>query len=248
MIKLVMNRIIIYLSIVAYFSSCQRKETSLEYYDNGKSIKVKSELRDGKKDGKTIFYFENGQIQEVSEWRAGARDGKLISNYPSGKIKAKLNYSNGKVVGIAESYFESGKLKKVIYFDENGSTYDSKSYKPDGSMMDMEPIFLIDTDSAMVGDTVRFHARLANVGDDRFLSGLAIAGTKFLDNNMEYLADTLAMSETKFNDFNFNIIARKEGVNDVCIQLIYSRPITKNGQRGDSLTIFSKKGSFYVKP
>lgn len=85
-----------------------------EFHSNS-AIHMSVELAEGKPDGFTKIYFDNGQIEEVRGYKMGMMHGKW----------EKWNRDN---IKIAEAgYFENNKNGKWLIWDDNGTLrYDMK--------------------------------------------------------------------------------------------------------------------------
>ena len=66
-------------------------------YDNGQKGKEGS-YKNGKLDGKWIWWNKNGQKVRLKNYKNGKLDGKLIEWFQfNGQIKREENYKNGKI-------------------------------------------------------------------------------------------------------------------------------------------------------
>lgn len=77
--------------------------------DDNYHINSLSEYKDGIKNGKEVFYYDDGSIINESDYKNGQLDGVLKEYSEDGDLTLKAEYKNGKVHG------------KVITFDENGT-------------------------------------------------------------------------------------------------------------------------------
>lgn len=107
--------------------------TSYEYYSDS-VVQATIEIKDGKLDGLTKIYFNNGQLEEIRSYSNGMMHGKwekwnrqniriAEANYSDNKKEGKwfvwddngvlrydMTYSNGEKTGVWLMYDESGKL------------------------------------------------------------------------------------------------------------------------------------------
>ncbi|MFA8433945.1 MAG: toxin-antitoxin system YwqK family antitoxin [Marinifilaceae bacterium] len=107
--------------------------TYTEFYENG-SKRVEMNLKEGRKHGKIMLYFQNENIQEVRSYFEGMMDGTWMTwnqmkikiaeaNYKSnlkhgkwyiwdnkGVKRYEMEYFNGKKIGIWSIWDEKGKL------------------------------------------------------------------------------------------------------------------------------------------
>ena len=104
----------------------------------------KSAFKDGKKDGESEGYYENGQLEYKSEWE----DGKVIINeryWKNGKISIKESYKwdeekkSGEELGYFENgqlaykrIYKNGKRARELFYEEGGKLREEKKYDEDG--------------------------------------------------------------------------------------------------------------------
>ena len=83
------------------------KDSTWNYFNNRKLVGQESYLN-GKKNGHSVTFFENGTTATDSNWTDGFLDGVSASFFPSGNKKNEINYFQGKRNGLIVSYYESG--------------------------------------------------------------------------------------------------------------------------------------------
>ena len=96
------------------------------------------DIKNGKKDGKVVFYFKDGKVKSVSHYEKGRMTGDytfynhdgtvlykttladgngLIKDYTEdGKLAVETNYLNGVKDGNMISYNVDGTVKEVVYY------------------------------------------------------------------------------------------------------------------------------------
>ena len=84
-------------------------------YPNGQ-IKLKGNLKDGKKTGIWYAYYENGVKQSENEYEYDILNGKSATFYPSGQLRYIGYFKNGKKDGLWEYYSKEGELQKSVTF------------------------------------------------------------------------------------------------------------------------------------
>ena len=52
----------------------------------------------GERDGKSTWYYENGQLEREENYKDGIRDGKWTYYYENGQIEWERNYKDGKPI------------------------------------------------------------------------------------------------------------------------------------------------------
>ena len=89
----------------------------IKYYENGQFL-FEGNYKDGKKEGEQLAYYENGQLRRKSNYKDDKKDGEWIGYYENGQLRIKGNYKDGKLDGEFLMYDEDGKLKRTrIYKD-----------------------------------------------------------------------------------------------------------------------------------
>ena len=81
--------------------------------------KTQGSMKNGKKDGSWIGYFDNGQLHYKGEYKNGKREGSWLSYWANGKLKSKGNYKNDNLEG------------SWIYYNEDGTIWEdaTRTYK-----------------------------------------------------------------------------------------------------------------------
>lgn len=80
------------------------------YHPNGK-ISVSDEYKDGKPDGKRMFYNDKGQLEAEVPYQNGVQRGVSKLYYPNGNVKWEAWTENDKNEGFERTYYENGKLE-----------------------------------------------------------------------------------------------------------------------------------------
>jgi len=99
---------------------------SITYYpDSGKPAEILI-LVDGKKNGKLLKYFPDGQLMTESYYKDGMPDGNFTHYHPDGKVQIQGRYYNGR---------QAGEWK---YFDENGKPVDKDEFMKQDEVEEIE--------------------------------------------------------------------------------------------------------------
>ena len=53
--------------------SCRQRENRIEFYEDGKTVKIEVEYLNGEKDGFEKTYYSNGKLRSETSWRAGKK-------------------------------------------------------------------------------------------------------------------------------------------------------------------------------
>ena len=82
-----------------------------EWYPGKKHLKFQGSIdKKGNRDGKWVFYSENGNEQSITVYNHGMREGFSLVKYPNGAMHYRGEYRNDKMVGIWTTYDEKGKV------------------------------------------------------------------------------------------------------------------------------------------
>lgn len=98
------------------------KEGHWIYYDDKGGLLSEEDYKDGKLDGKKIYY-SHGKIEEIAEYKQGLKDGiyAKYNNQPAPDAKHVLvftvTYRNNREHGMGYVYDEDGKLRERQRYD-----------------------------------------------------------------------------------------------------------------------------------
>ena len=90
------------------------KFTNEPFTGNSTGLK-QGKVKDGKKDGVWLYYFENGQLYLKNTYKDGKKNGERLKYYDNGQLMEKGNYKEGKKIGEWLEYYKNGKLYTVSY-------------------------------------------------------------------------------------------------------------------------------------
>ena len=76
------------------------------------------EIKNGKREGPWVSYFENGQLWDKGDYKNGEREGPWVSYFESGQLDSKGTWKNGKEEGPWVGYFDNGQLDTKGNFKE----------------------------------------------------------------------------------------------------------------------------------
>lgn len=88
------------------------------YYQNGQKKMEGSYNKEGKKNGKWIYWREDGKIWSEGYFKDGKDDGLRTTWHENGQKHYVGKYNNGTRVGTWKFYDESGKLVKEIDYNK----------------------------------------------------------------------------------------------------------------------------------
>ncbi len=83
-----------------------------------KKIQMIGEYKKNKRDGKWIYYYNNGNIWSEGFFKNGKSDGKRITHYENGKIFYVGYYQEDKRVGVWKFYDEKGAFVKSVDYSK----------------------------------------------------------------------------------------------------------------------------------
>jgi len=93
-----------------------------EWYPGKKQLKFHGAVdKKGNRNGKWVFYSEQGTELSIMVYTVGKRDGFSIVKYPNGALHYRGEYRNDEMVGVWTTYDEKGKIiseKDYGYKDE----------------------------------------------------------------------------------------------------------------------------------
>ena len=70
--------------------------------------KWKGSIKNGKKNGFWVIYYQNGQLKSKGNWINGRRDGPWVEYYSNGQLEGKGSWENGKREGLTVYYHKNG--------------------------------------------------------------------------------------------------------------------------------------------
>ena len=74
-------------------------------------LKVKRTWKDGKRDGLSTEYYENGQKKWEGTWKDGLRDGLYTRWYENGQKMEQRTHKDGKRDGLGTWWYDNGQMK-----------------------------------------------------------------------------------------------------------------------------------------
>ena len=89
------------------------------FYRKDKSVSSKSFWKNGKREGATKYYWENGNIYVSVNYVDGKISGQEIFYYKDGSIATADSYINGLKNGECKSYFNDGTIRKIENYKDD---------------------------------------------------------------------------------------------------------------------------------
>lgn len=162
-IKLFYLFIFFLFSIVIF--SCKKTETGK--YPNGK-LKFSIETKSGKKDGKSIWYFENGVKESEFEYKDGKLDGTASKWNFNGNLITEIQYKSGKKHGYSKSFNEKGILVILVNYKMDVTDGQYIEYYPETETIKIKGMY---KDGNMEGSWSFFDGYGRQIGMGEFLKG-----------------------------------------------------------------------------
>jgi len=95
----------------------------VSYYDNGQK-KAEENYKDGVEFGIEFMWYENGQKWFEGNMKDGKLDGLASRWYENGQKKSEITFKDGVIDGLASQWYENGQKKlEVIYKDGEDVNY-----------------------------------------------------------------------------------------------------------------------------
>ena len=83
-----------------------------------KKVQMMGEYKENKRDGKWIYYYENGNVWSEGFFKEGKSDGKRTLYHENGKLYIEGHYKNDRQVGIWKYYDDKGNLIRADDLDK----------------------------------------------------------------------------------------------------------------------------------
>jgi len=91
---------------------------SVFFYESGKKRVEGNYNAEGKKEGKWVYWYENGNKWSEGYFADGLDDGKRTTWHDNGKLHFSGRLDHGKRIGTWKFYDENGKLTKELDYDK----------------------------------------------------------------------------------------------------------------------------------
>ena len=108
--------------------------TEYSYYPNGQ-IEYAAEYVNGKLDGTSRFWHEDGTLISESEYSNGKPHGIWKKYFSNKTIMHETSYFHGQKHGIEKWYYENGQIKSEQTFQFDIPIDDQIRFYPDGSII-----------------------------------------------------------------------------------------------------------------
>ena len=104
------------------------------YFSNG-NVEYEAEFINGKLDGVSRVWLEDGTLISESEYSNGQPHGIWMRYHPNGSIKYEIRYEYGKKNGDEKWFYENGRVKSEQNFIHGKPESEIIRWKPDGALV-----------------------------------------------------------------------------------------------------------------
>lgn len=91
--------------------------------------------KEGLRNGKSTYYYSNGEVSAIAQYKDGNMQGEKLLYYLGGAVQEKLNYVDDKEDGSLVSYYKNGKLKYEGVYAGGDMQGDHKAYNELGNII-----------------------------------------------------------------------------------------------------------------
>jgi antitoxin component YwqK of YwqJK toxin-antitoxin module len=89
------------------------------FFPNSSQIAERQTYRDGRRDGPSESFHENGQLDITGNLTDGKRNGLFKTFDENGQLETRGNYKDGELHGLFEYFDEEGNLTETVTY-QNG--------------------------------------------------------------------------------------------------------------------------------
>jgi hypothetical protein len=162
-----------------YFTDKKRMiQGKLTFFDSLGNVQFTTEVKNNKRDGKTIEYYLNGKILRETTFANGIKEGIEIEYYTNGKRSYTMNNKNGKSNGFQVRYDTTGKPVLQVYYQDGVELYQSQ-YDEKGNKIEetITPYISQNKKEVKLGDSIEFKVKFQLPFKGRFDVLVAHNGT-----------------------------------------------------------------------
>ena len=104
------------------------------YFQNG-AIEFEAEYINGKLDGKSLVWLEDGSLFSISKYSNNQPHGIWKKFHPNGKLMFAMNYEYGEKHGTEKWYYENGQVKSEQEFENGNAKSEIIRWNFDGTLL-----------------------------------------------------------------------------------------------------------------
>lgn len=124
--------------LLLLLSSCQsnapKSEEKIERYDQGQ-IKRRTQLVDGKRDGKMTDYYPDGNMRGERYFTNGQQTGRTVWYFRSGKVKEVQYFANNEKQGGDTLWYETGEVQYTVDFQDSKKNGYFRKWSKEGEIV-----------------------------------------------------------------------------------------------------------------
>lgn len=107
----------------------EKKDSIWTFYDDMGQLLSLETYKDGKKEGKSLVYFQNGEIADEKLFKNDIQHGPFKQFFEGKKVRGEGTYVEGKLVGKNSYYYPNGTIAATGYYNDKGNKYGVWIYK-----------------------------------------------------------------------------------------------------------------------
>ena len=111
-----------------------QKKVERSYFSNG-NLEYEAEFVNGKLDGTSKVWLEDGTLYSVSQYSNDQPHGTWKKFHPNGKLIFDVNYEYGQKHGNEKWFYENGSIKSEQEFDYGNPTSGIIRWNIDGTLL-----------------------------------------------------------------------------------------------------------------
>ena len=111
-----------------------QKKVERSYFSNG-NLEYEAEFVNGKLDGTSKVWLEDGTLFSVSQYSNDHPHGNWKKFHPNGKLMFAVNYEYGQKHGVEKWYYENGQVKSEQEFEYGNAKSGIIRWNFDGTLL-----------------------------------------------------------------------------------------------------------------
>lgn len=113
---------------------------------NGNLIREMTHCKNGKPDGISKLYYNQGQLKEKNMFKKGRLNGLSKLYYDNGQLKAESFFKNNQLNGVVKTYDQNGNIQEEVHYKNNRiegalkTYYENGQLKTENTIKDDQPV------------------------------------------------------------------------------------------------------------
>ena len=112
-----------------------KKFTDVPFTGNITGKTEQGTIRNGKKEGLWVYYYDNGQVSSRGDYKVGKKDGTWVYYHSNGQLSYKVTYQDNKKDGPYVNYYDNRQLASKGTYKDGKEVGRWVRYWSDGSVM-----------------------------------------------------------------------------------------------------------------